>query len=138
LLLLQQLNLKDFLLQQSDIPLNAQYSSIVNSVESITNKEFDSAYVEETGRVDGRTVVYGKGCRIIGGWTEGISDTVVLYQSAAGVQLAVTMNSRKGNTEEKYHSKIGDLTYTFYYLYPNNTQIQYTIVFFLTEIVCMK
>jgi hypothetical protein len=111
-LLVLQLNLKDFLLQQSDIPLNAHYSSIVNSVNSTPNEKVDSTYVEQTGRIDGWSVWYGKGTN--NNWQETISDEVVLYQTTAGAQLAITNYSESGSTEEINPPEIGDKTRAFY------------------------
>ena len=134
-LLLLQLNLINLLLQLSDIPLSAHYSSIVNSVSSYPNEKVDSTLVEETGRIDGWSVWYGKD-NSGGGWHQTITDWVSLYTTTAGAQLAITMysvsDSLSGFTEEINPPEIGDVTRAWYErltFYGGEPQGLYTIYF---------
>jgi hypothetical protein len=127
-LLLLQLNLKDFLLQQSDFPLNANYLSIANGLQSIPNEKVDSAFVKETGRIDGWSVWYGKDFHN-GGWYVTISDEVNLYQTSSGAQIAVYKDFSNLYTEEINPPKIGDSTHAWYYLIPQSSQATYVIRF---------
>jgi hypothetical protein len=127
-LLLLQLNLKDFLLQQSDFPPHANYSSIYNSLKHLHNEDVDNPLVKETGRLDGWSVWYGKDYSG-GGWPVVLSNEVSLYQTTGGAQIAVAKYSRSGFTEEINPPEIGDSTRAFYATAGSSSQADYVIIF---------
>jgi hypothetical protein len=127
-LLLLQLNLKDFLLQLSDIPQDAHYISIYNSLSRTPNEKVDSSLVIDTGRLDGWNIWYSKDYSN-GGWYVVLSDGLSLYQTSVGAQLAVTKYSQNTLTEEINPPKIGDLTRAFYSIGDTGTQASYEIIF---------
>jgi hypothetical protein len=129
-----QLNLKDFLLQQSDFPLRSNYSSIYDSSIHIPNGEVDSALVEDTGRIDGWSIWYGKDYGATG-WLVVISDEISLYNTPDGAQLAVKKHSWSGFFEEINPPKIGDSTRAFYTIPGTSSQSDYVIIFSYRNLV---
>jgi hypothetical protein len=130
------LHLSEFLLEQSDFPFDAKFSSIVNSIQPIPNEEVDGSYVEKTGRIDGWSVWYGRG--YANGWRETISDNVSLYESTTGAQFAITNYKLKNYSEEINPPKIGDVTSAYYQRLPysgGRSQGLYIIYFAYKNIV---
>jgi hypothetical protein len=121
-LLVLQLNLKDFLLKKSDLPLDANYYLFNrNSIYTIPNEEVEigGAYLAETGRIDGWIIFYERGSNNVVA-PESIYDEVILYKTTAGAQLEITkycdnLVTEEGFTEEINPPEIGDLTRAFLY-----------------------
>jgi hypothetical protein len=119
-LLVLQLNLKDFLLQKSDLPLDAEYHLMNQySIRLVPNEEVDigGAYLAETGRIDGWMAIYERGSNNVIA-PEEIYDEVILYLTTAGAQLEITkycehLVTEIGFTEEINPPEIGDLTHAF-------------------------
>jgi hypothetical protein len=115
-LLVLQMNLKDFLLQKSDLPQG--YSLRNQSSGLVTNKDVNyigTDYVEETGRIDGWGVYYSNESQSVS-----VSDMINLFETSAGAQLAikkyyVDYNTQYNFIEEINPPEIGDVTRSFYH-----------------------
>ncbi len=121
-----QLDPKDFLLQKSDLPLDAKYYlpnetwiSPHHNEEIIGGwgVEEGRAYIAETGRIDGWWVAYKRGADTVIA-PEEIYDNVILYKTIAGAQLVITKYGDRRVTEGGYTELInptiiGDLTRVF-------------------------
>jgi hypothetical protein len=129
-LLLLQVKLKDFLLQQTEIPLDDKYTPIYKTAKSIPNEGMDLSLVQKTGRIDGWQALFGKGYSAP--WYGTISDEISLYKTSEGAQLAIAMFMLSGYTEEINQPKIGEITRSFYQELTNsdgNNQMIYTVIF---------
>jgi len=122
-----QVNLKSFLLQESDIPLNVKFSHQYYYWPN--NKyENDSAHFEETGRIDGWRVQYNKGSMLYDIGAIEIIDWLTLYNSSVGAQLEITKyGDVLGYSEEINPPEIGDITRSFFSI--GSTDGQYVIEF---------
>jgi hypothetical protein len=128
-LLLLQDNLKDFLLQKSEIPF-IDFSSIFQSPQAIPNEKETLSFVEKTGRIDGWHVLYGQGYGAP--WDITISDEISLYKTTDGSHLAITMYPLNGYIEEINQPIIGDSSRSFYKELPKQNGYKYgiyTIIF---------
>jgi hypothetical protein len=137
-------HLSSFLILNSDLPSNGQYHLFRYNPFSIPNKNVSSAYVEETGRVDGWEIYYTK---ISGDASapQEIRGKVVLYQTDRGAQTSMNKYSDALVTdfvylEEIQSSEIGDETRAFRLQYQYGTkggsdQVSYWIEFSYRNIV---
>jgi len=140
-----QLDPKDFLLQKSDLPLDAKYYlpnetwiSPHHNEEIIGGwgVEKGRAYLAETGRIDGWWVIYKRSTDTVIA-PEQIYDNVVLYKTIAGAKLVITKYEDRyviefGYTELENPTIIGDLTRVFIKkeMQPSGEyRIRYEIVF---------
>jgi hypothetical protein len=129
-----QQNLKNFLLEQSDFPHDANYSSLYDSPVHIPNQEVDNTFVKDTERIDGWSIWYGKDYGS-GGWLVVMSDEISLYKTSGGAQLAVKNYSLSGFFEEISPPKIGDATRAFFIMPGTNAQADYVIIFSYRNLV---
>jgi hypothetical protein len=128
-LLILQGNLKDFILQRTDLPQNAQF--FLDYQFSIPNVEVeDKAYLEKTGRLDGMWSHY------LRSWSNDtqaprfLIDYLTLYKTTEGAQLAIInyspMYDSSAYIEEINPPEIGDLTRAFYSNSPKSSEYQTT------------
>jgi hypothetical protein len=139
-----QSHLADFLLLNSDLPIDGQYRRFVYSPFSIPNKDVSSAYVEETGRMDGWGIYYIKSSKDAPVPQE-IHGKVVLYTTNAGAQRSINKYSNNlvsdfGYLEETQAPRIGDETRAFILQYQKKpigspSQISYWIEFSYRNVV---
>jgi len=122
-----QSNLKSFLLQESDIPLNLEFSHQYYYFPN-NRYENDSAHFVETGRIDGWGVRYNKGSLLYDNGAIEITDFVTLYNSSVGAQLEITKyGDVVGYSEVINPPEIGDITRSFFSI--GSTEEQYVIEF---------
>lgn len=133
-----QVNLKEFLVQKSDLPLLANYTPYFDSPFTVSNESFSQSmgingneYLSETGRIDGwEVLVHFEGDPYLAIAPLSIYSDVVLFQTIEGAQLAITKYSDRyvteyGFTEDINPPKIGDVTRVFYMRYqekPDSSQ----------------
>lgn len=143
-LLALQKHLSEFLLLNSDLPINGQYRSLVYSPFAIPNKGVSSAYVEDTGRMDGWEIYYLKSSKDAPAPQE-FHGKVVIYKTNAGAQRSINKYSNDlvtdfGYLEEIQAPEIGDETRAFLLRYQKKpdtsaSQISYWIEFSYRNIV---
>ena len=123
-----QANLKEFLVQTSDIPLLANYSPyFTNPPINVSNESFSESIgsngdetVAETGRIDGWEVTIDyKGDPNLAIAALRINSQAVLYKTSEGAQSAIRNDSDRyvyeyGYSEEINPPKIGDVWRAFY------------------------
>ncbi len=129
-----QLNLKDFLLEQSDFPLGSKYSSMYDAPVHIPNEEVNNTFVDDTERIDGWSIWYGKDYGT-GGWLVVVSDEISLYNTSDGAQLAVKNYSLSGFLDETNPPKIGDKTRAGFIRPGTSSQADYVIIFSYRNLV---
>jgi hypothetical protein len=139
-----QLHLSSFLVLSSDLPGSGQYHLFRYNPFSIPNKNVSSAYVEDTGRMDGWEIYYTKESGDASAPQE-IYGKVVLYQTAAGAQRSINKYSDDLVTDFTYLEEIqapaiGDETRAFRLRYQNgpdgsSDQVSYWIEFSYRNIV---
>ena len=139
-----QSHLADFLLLNSDLPIDGRYRRFVYSPYSIPNKDVSSAYVEETGRMDGWGVYYIKNSQDVPVPQE-IHGKVVLYSTNAGARRSIIKYSNNlvsdfAYLEETQAPAIGDETRAFLLRYQKKpigsaSQISYWIEFSYRNVV---
>jgi hypothetical protein len=143
-LLVLQKDLAGFLLLNSDLPIDGQYRRFAYSPFSNPNKNVNSAYVEETGRMDGWEVYYTRSSNSASVPQE-IHGMVVLYKENAGARKSINKYSDDlvtdfGYLEEILAPGIGDDTRAFILRYQKEPrgsalQISYWIEFSYQNIV---
>jgi len=121
-----QLDPKEFLLQKSDLPLDAKYYlpneqwiSPHHNEEIIGGWEVEKGreYIAETGRIDGWWVAYKRGADTVIA-PEEIYDNVIMYKTAEGARIVImkyedSRVTEEGYTEIKNPPNIGDRTRAF-------------------------
>jgi hypothetical protein len=134
-LLSLQVNLKEFLVQKSDLPLLANYTpyfsdSPINISNASASQSFGGngdEYLAETGRMDGWEVnIHYEGDANLAIAPLSIYSNVTLFKSTEGAQLAMTKYSDRygseyGFTEAINPPEIGDGNRTFYMRYQEKT-----------------
>ncbi len=120
-----QLDPKDFLLQKSDLPLDAKYY-LPNElwIGPLHNEQIVSAwtvekgreYLAETGRLDGWWIAFDRGSNTVIA-PQNMYDNVIMYKTAEGAQIVITKFDDRfvefDYTEIKDPPKIGDLSRAF-------------------------
>jgi len=124
-----QLNLKEFLLQRSDLPANKSYVSLrSNKPQPFTNQDVGLSNVSETGRIDGWYIEYAVGHT--GSWNETVQDVIALYQTTEGAQKAVSMYEvAEDGIEEINQPTIGDKSRSVVYRFPTNYSGDYQVIY---------
>jgi hypothetical protein len=152
-LLSLQENLKEFLLQESDLPPMANYTSHFHTPELVSNASISQTmggdgadFLEKTGRIDGWEVdVVFDGDASIGITPFILYNQAALYGTVEGAQLAVSRYSdlyvtENGFIETNSPFTKGDVNRAFYLRYqepPENSgySLKYIIVFSYRNVV---
>jgi hypothetical protein len=140
-------NLKEFLVQESDLPPLANYSTYFHLPLIVSNENISqnmggdgNEYLAETGRIDGWEVyVDFEGDPNLAIAPFSLYNQVALFNTIEGAQLAITKYSDRyitenGFTEDNRPFKNGDVNRAFYMRYLEQTNssqysLKYIIVF---------